>query len=123
MDENLSNAVQIWLHSNHLNMKPKTCDLISAEKEQKIRDKGEEEYVQVKSKVYLSQIFSKYQCGFRKGYNAQHCLMAIIKKWHKFLDIGGHAGALLTDPSKAFDFVDHELLITKLHAYGFDNDA
>ena len=49
--------------------------------------------------------------------------MAMIKKWHKFLDIGGHAGALLTDPSKAFDFVDHELLITKLHAYGFDNDA
>ena len=71
---------------------------------------------------YLNQIFSKYQCGFRKGYNAQHCLMAMIE-WCKFLDIGGHAGALLTDLSKAFDCIDHELLIAKAHAYGFDNDA
>ena len=72
---------------------------------------------------YLNQIFSKYQCGFRKGYNTQHCLMAMIEKWRKRLDIGGQAGALLTDLSKAFDCIDHELLIAKLHAYGFDTDA
>ena len=72
---------------------------------------------------YLNQIFSNYQCGFRKGYNAQHCLMAMIEKWRKFLDIESHAGALLTDLSKAFDCIDHELLIVKLHAYGFDDDT
>ena len=72
---------------------------------------------------YLNQIFSKYQCGFRKGYNAQHCLVAMIEKWREFLDIKVHGGALPTDLSKAFNCIDHELSISKLHAYGFDTDA
>ena len=72
---------------------------------------------------YLNQIFSKYQCRFRKEFNAQHCLMAMIEKWRKSLDTGGHAGALLIDSSKAFDCIVHELLIAKLNAYGFDTDA
>ena len=58
---------------------------------------------------YLNQIFSKCQCGFREGYNTQHCLMAGIAKWQKFLDIGGHSGTVLIDLSKAFDCIDHEL--------------
>ena len=82
-----------------------------------------ERFMQNQLHPYLNQISSKYQCGFRKGYNAQHSLMPMIEKWRKFLDIGGHAGALLTDLSKAFDCIDHELLIVKLHAYGFDNVA
>ena len=82
-----------------------------------------ERFMQNQMYPYLNQIFSKYQCGFRKGYNAQPCLMAMIEKWRKFLDIGGHAGALLTDLSKAVDCIDHEILIAKLHAYGFDNEA
>ena len=39
------------------------------------------------------------------------------------IDIGGHAGALLTDLSKTFNCIDHELLIAKLNAYYFDTDA
>ena len=48
----------------------------------------------------------------------------MIQKWRKFLDIGGHTGALLSDLSKEIDCIDHEeLMIAKLHAYDFDNDA
>ena len=60
------------------------------------------------------------QCGFRKGHTAQHCLLVLIEKYRKVLDKRGFACLLLTDLSKAFDCIDHELIIAKLHAYGFD---
>ena len=49
---------------------------------------------------YFDQILSKYQCGFRQGYNTQHCLLMIVEKWKEALDKGGLGGALLTDLSK-----------------------
>ena len=58
-------------------------------------------------KDYFDKILSKYQCGFRKGFNTKHCLLAMIEK-----------PALLTDLSKAFNCLPHDLLIAKLHAYG-----
>ena len=67
---------------------------------------------------YFEKILSKYQCGFRKGYSAQHCLIAMIEKWRKSADNGGVYGAVLTDLSKAFDCLPHDLLIAKLYAYG-----
>ena len=30
---------------------------------------------------YFKTRFSKFQCGFRKGYSAQRCLLAAIEKW------------------------------------------
>ena len=70
--------------------------------------------------TYFDNLLSKYQCGFRKGFNAQHCLVSMIEKWKESVDSGGAFGALMTDLSKAFDCLHHKLLITKLDAYGFD---
>ena len=39
-----------------------------------------ERFMQNQMYPYLNQIFSKYQCGFRKEHNAQHCLMVMIEK-------------------------------------------
>ena len=69
---------------------------------------------------YFNNILSKYQCGFRKGCNAQHCLIASIEKWKQSVDNGDSFGALMTHLSKAFDCLSHELLIAKFDAFGFD---
>ena len=70
--------------------------------------------------IFFSKILSKMQCGFRKGYSAQHCLLLMVERWKKSIDKKGSSGALLTDLSKAFDCIAHDLLIAKLYAYGFD---
>ena len=69
--------------------------------------------------VYFDKFLSDQQCGFRKGYSTQHCLLNLLEKWKNSVDKGKSFGALLTDLSKAFDCLDHELLTAKLNAYGF----
>ena len=39
---------------------------------------------------FFDQIFSKLQCGFRKGFSAEQCLIHMIEKWWTYLDNGGH---------------------------------
>ena len=68
-------------------------------------------------------MISMYLFPFRKHYNTQNCLIVMIEKWKKALDKKEIAGAVLTDLSKAFDSLNHKLLIAKLHVYGFDEDS
>ena len=67
---------------------------------------------------HFDNILSKFQCGFRKGYSPQHCLLLMVDKWKKAVDNHKVFGAVLTDLSKAFDCICHDLLIAKLNAYG-----
>ena len=73
----------------------------------------------IQRSTFFEDIFSKQQCRFRKGYNTQQCLLKMLEKWKRSVDGDKVFDALLTDLSKAFDCLDHELLIAKLNAYGF----
>ena len=63
---------------------------------------------------------SKYQCGFRKGFGTQHCLLVMIEKLRKIRDNKGVFAAVFTDLSRVFGCISHESLIAKLEVYGFD---
>ena len=67
--------------------------------------------------------FSKYQCGFRKGYREQHYFLFMIQKWKTVVDNGDTFGALWTDLSKDFDCILHDLIISKLEPYSFQIDG
>ena len=72
---------------------------------------------------FIENSLSPYLFGFRKGHSTEQCLVVMLEAWRKALDEKGTAGAMLTDLSKAFDCLNHNLLIAKLNAYGFSLDA
>ena len=69
---------------------------------------------------YLEKIFARYQTGFQKGFNPQACLVVKTEKFTKTSEQMCEYTALLTDLSKAFSCLPDDLIIAKLHAYGFD---
>ena len=66
---------------------------------------------------------SPYLCGFRKGYSTQNCIVVMLENRKQALGNGKLTGALLTDLSKVFNRLKHNLLIAKLHAYRFDYNS
>ena len=72
---------------------------------------------------FFNNVFSKYHCGFRKGFSTQQCLLAMLEKWKKSVDNGKAFGTIRTDLLNAFECLDHEFFIAKLNAYGFSLPA
>ena len=87
------------------------------------------------SKIFERILFNQLQrfsikflspllCGFRKGYSTQYTLMNLLQKWQKCLEASdGIVGTLIMDLSKAYDCVNHDLIIAKLEAYGVGKNS
>ena len=52
---------------------------------------------------YFDKMLSKYQSGFWRGYDSQHSLITVIRKWHESVAKGSAFGALLDDLLKDFE--------------------
>ena len=63
-------------------------------------------------------ILFSYQFGFRKSHSTYMAFMVLIDKLTRALDEGKFVVGILLDFSKAFDTVDHDILLTKRSHYG-----
>ncbi|MCG8048126.1 MAG: reverse transcriptase domain-containing protein, partial [Candidatus Thiodiazotropha endolucinida] len=65
-------------------------------------------------------VLHKSQSGFRKNHSCNTALINLVDKWLSNIDRGEINGAIFFDLRKAFDVVDHTILMSKLAAYKFD---
>ena len=63
------------------------------------------------------KLLHKSQSGFRPKHSTESALILMIDSWLKAINEGKVVGCVLVDFRKAFDLVDHEILLTKLQSY------
>ncbi len=76
-----------------------------------------EDYLKQKSLLYA------YQSGFRPSFSTDTCLIHLTDYIKKQMDGGNYTGMVLLDLQKAFDTVDHEILLMKLCSMGLNNSS
>ena len=68
--------------------------------------------------ISTNNILYDYQFGFRKNHTTSHAITVFLDIITKCLDMNGKASALFIDLKKAFDTLNHDILLEKLEVYG-----
>ena len=71
----------------------------------------------------FENVFFKVSMRFSQGFQCMALSVSYVRKVEKIVDYGGVFGAFLTDFSKAFDYISHNLFIAKLEACSFQTYA
>ncbi|MBY0580760.1 MAG: hypothetical protein K2P53_03665 [Rickettsiales bacterium] len=75
-------------------------------------------YSRVYSFLNSFNCLNEFQFGFRSKHSTCHALISITEKIRKALDNSNFVCGIFIDLQKAFDTVDHNILISKLKHYG-----
>ena len=75
---------------------------------------------QIKEYLNCPKLLYERQPGFRSNHSWESALTAIIDDWVSAIDRNEIVGTVLLDLSKAFDLVDHKILLSKLKCYQFN---
>ena len=64
------------------------------------------------------ELFYELQYGFRKKYSTDHAILSITEEIRQNIDNGKFTCGVFVDLEKAFDTVNHKILLAKLEHYG-----
>ena len=77
--------------------------------------------IQLPQHLDKSSQLSPFQCGFRKNHSTQDAVTYFTDCIRKGIDEGCVTAAVFVDFRKAFDSVNHQLLVKKLPGYGIES--